>query len=141
LSVTDDPLRIFVSNALQSEGHAVIERGSPADVAEVAKAERNVTVILLDLEESGQALAKLRADDSLRDAVILVCAKEGQHGPIHTALLTGANDWLPRPPSRDLLNEKIHGGQALLGRKVRLPPSLRAERRRQDRRPGGGECA
>jgi len=47
---------------------------------------------------------------------------------------------LPRPPSRDLLNEKIHGCQALLGRKVKLPPSLRVERRRQERKPGGGEC-
>jgi len=55
-------------------------------------------------------------------------------------MVAGANDWLPRPPSRDLLNEKIHGCQALLGRKVRLPPSLRVERRRQDRKPGGGEC-
>lgn len=140
VAVTDDPLRIFVSNALQSEGHEVIERPSPADAAEVAKAERNVTVIVLDLDEASRPLEKLRADDALRDAVILVCAKEGQPGPLHAALLAGANDWLPRPPSRDLLNEKIHGGQALLGRKVRLQPSLRTDRRQQDRKTGGGEC-
>jgi CheY-like chemotaxis protein len=140
VAVTDDPLRIFVSNALQSEGHEVIERPSPSDAAEVARAERNVTVIILDLEESSRALERMRADAGLRDAVILVCAKEGEPGPLHSALLNGANDWLPRPPSRDLLNEKIHGCQALLGRKVRLLPSLRTERRRQDRKSGGGEC-
>jgi CheY-like chemotaxis protein len=140
VAITDDPLRIFVSNALQSEGHHVVERPSPADAAEVAKAERNVTVIVLDLEESSRPLERLRMDTALRDAVVLVCAKEGQHGALQAALLAGANDWLPRPPSRDLLTEKIHGCQALLGRKVKLPPSLRMERRRQDRKPGGGEC-
>lgn len=140
VSITDDPLRIFVSNALQSEGHEVLERTSPADAPEVAKRESRVTVIVLDLEESTAVLPRLRAESDLRDAVILVCAREGKQSQLHAALLAGANDWLPRPPSRDLLNEKIHGCQALLGRKVKLAPSLRAERRHQERRPGNGDC-
>ena len=140
VAITDDPLRIFVCNALQSEGHEAIERPSPKEAADAAKAERNVTVIILDLEEAGPAIQAMRADNGLRDAMILVCAKEGTPGPLQEALLAGANDWLPRPPSRDLLNEKIHGCQALLGRKVRLPPALRVDRRRQERKIGGGEC-
>jgi CheY-like chemotaxis protein len=140
VAMTDDPLRIFVSNALQSEGHEVIERPSPADAAGVAKRESRVTVIILDLDESAPVLPKLRAESDLRDAVILVCVKEGKQAGIHGALLAGANDWIPRPPSRDLLSEKIHGCQALLGRKVRLAPALRSERRRLERRPGSGDC-
>jgi CheY-like chemotaxis protein len=140
VAVSDDPLRIFLANALQSEGHEVIERSKPQDVPEVLKGEGAITVVVLDVEDSAAVLPKLRGDNGLRDSVILVCAKEGEHAPIQEALLAGANDWLPRPPSRDLLNEKIHGCQALLGRRVKLAPSLRAERRHQDRRPGGGNC-
>lgn len=140
VAITDDPLRIFVSNALQSEGHEVLERPSPSDAAAVAKQESRVTVIVLDLEEAAPVLPKLRAEPDLRDAAILVCAREGKQSQLHSALLAGANDWMPRPPSRDLLNEKIHGSQALLGRRVKLAPSLRAERRHQERRPGNGDC-
>lgn len=140
VAVSDDPLRIFVSNALQSEGHAVVERPSPADVVEVAQRERNVTVIVLDLDEAPAVLPKLRAEPGIRDAAILVCAKEGKHAMLHAALMAGANDGLPSPPSRDQLSEKIHGCLALLGRRVKLAPSLRSERRRLERRPGGGEC-
>lgn len=140
VSVTDDPLRIFVSNALQSEGHEVIERSSPAEAVEAARIETRVTVIVLDLEECLPVLPRLRADRDLREVVILVCAREGEQDRLQEALLAGANDWLPRPPSRDLLTEKIHGCQALVGRRVRLAPSLRAERRRHERRPGSGEC-
>src|SRR6185295_12601555 len=138
--MSDDPLRIFVSNALQSEGHEVIERNSPKDAVEVAKKESRVTVIILDLEEALPVLPKLRAESDLREAVILVCVREGKQTQLQGALLSGANDWLPRPPSRDLLTEKIHGCQALVGRKVKLAPSLRADRRKLDRRQGSGEC-
>lgn len=140
VAMSDDPLRIFVANALQSEGHEVIERASPADAAEVTRQERNVTVVVLDLKESGAILPRFRVDADLKEAMVLVCVREGEQAQVRDALLAGANDWLPRPPSRDLLNEKIHGCQALLGRKVRLAPALRGERRRQERRTGGGDC-
>ncbi|HVE39609.1 MAG TPA: hypothetical protein VNM14_06955 [Planctomycetota bacterium] len=140
VSITDDPLRIFVGNALQSEGHEVIERPSPSDVVEVAKRESRVTVIMLDLEEALSVLPKLRADNDVRDAAVVVCAKEGAQSKLHSALVAGANDALPRPPSRDLLSEKIHGCQAMLGRRVRLAPTLLTERRRQERHPGKGEA-
>ncbi len=140
VAVSDDPLRIFLTNALQSEGHEVLERSKPQDVPDAIKGESKVTVILLDLEESYAVLQTLRGNNGLRDSVILVCAREGKPALIQDALVAGANDWLPRPPSRDLLSEKIHGCQAILGRRVKLAPALRTERRHQDRRPGGGEC-
>jgi CheY-like chemotaxis protein len=140
VSISDDPLRIFVSNALQSEGHEVLERPTTSDVLEVAKQESRVTVILLDLEEAMTVLPKLRADSDVREAAVVVCAKEGEQSKLHSALVAGANDALPRPPSRDLLSEKIHGCQAMLGRRVRLAPTLLAERRRQERHPGKGEA-
>ena len=140
VSISDDPLRIFVSNALQSEGHEVIERPTPTDALDVAKRESRVTVIMLDLEEAMSVLPTLRADSDVRDAAIVVCAKEGSQSKVHSAMVMGANDALPRPPSRDLLNEKIHGCQAMLGRRVHLAPSLLAERRREERHPGKGEA-
>jgi CheY-like chemotaxis protein len=141
LSISDGPLRIFVSNALQSEGHEVIERPGPSDAAEVARSESRVTVIILDLEEALPVLPKLRADRDVSDAAVVVCAKEGTQATLYSALVAGANDALPRPPSRDLLNEKIHGCQAMLGRRVKLAPTLLTERRHQERHPGKGETA
>jgi len=141
VSISDDPLRIFVSNALQSEGHEVLERPSPSDAVEVAKRESRVTVILLDLEEALTVLPKFRAESDVRDAAIVVCAKEGTQSKLHSALVAGANDAMPRPPSRDQLNEKIHGCQAMLGRRVKLAPTLLTERRHQERFPGKGESA
>src|SRR3989442_487045 len=49
VSVSDDPLRIFLTNALLSEGHEVIERPSPADAAAVVQREPRRNAIELDL--------------------------------------------------------------------------------------------
>src|SRR5947209_3783861 len=82
LSISDDPLRIFITNALQSEGHEVIERPTSADAVEAAKRENRVTVIILDLEEALPVLSKLRDESGVRDAAIVVCAKEGKQAQL-----------------------------------------------------------
>jgi len=138
VAIDDDLLRIFLVNALHSEGHLVADRKSRTEYVQAIQAERP-HVIILDLDGSEHVLPEMRELSDTRIRTILVCAAEGRSGPIHNALLAGANDWMPRPPSRDVLNEKIQGCQGLLGRRIQLPPSLRNERRASPRveRKGG----
>jgi len=85
-------------------------------------------------------LPRLRGEEGVRNTAVLVCGEE-RPALIQNALYSGANDWIPRPPSRDALNEKIKGCQDMLLRKVQLAPSLRSERRRSARQPAKAECS
>jgi len=128
VAIEDDLLRIFLVNALTSEGHQVADRKSRTNYVQAVEEERP-QVIILDLEGSEHVLPEIREMSDTRIRTVLVCSPDGRSAQIHNALLAGANDWMPRPPHRDLLNEKIQGCQGLLGRRVHLPPSLRSERR------------
>jgi CheY-like chemotaxis protein len=140
VALEDDLLRVFLVNALNSEGHLVADCKSRTDYIKAIEAERP-QVIILDLEGSEHVLPEIREMSDTRIRTVLVCAATGRSAKIHNALVAGANDWMPRPPSRDVLNEKIQGCQGLLGRRVHLPPSLRNERRaipRVERKGGVG---
>ena len=140
VAIEDDLLRIFLVNALTSEGHLVADRKSRADFTKGVEQVRP-HLIILDLEGCEHVLPELREMSDTRIRTILVCAPEGRSAKVHNALLAGANDWMPRPPSRDLLAEKLQACQGLLGRRVHLPPSLRTERRafpRTERKGGVG---
>jgi CheY-like chemotaxis protein len=137
VAIADDLLRIFLVNALTSEGHQVSHRSSKLDFVRAVEEERPHLVIL-DLEGVEFILPELRGMSDTRIRTVLVCAPDGRAAQIHNALLAGANDWMPRPPSRDQLNDKLQGCQGLLGRRVQLPPSLRSERRAAPREPGKG---
>ncbi len=139
VAVTNAPLRVFVVNALLSEGHEVVDHATVADAPELVRRDRP-TLVITDLEESLSILPQFRGEDGVRNTAFVVLAEPGKSSLIYKALHAGANDWIARPPSRDVLNEKIQGCQALLGRKVKLAPSLREERRRSPRRNPKAEC-
>jgi DNA-binding NarL/FixJ family response regulator len=132
VGIADDLLRTMICNSLTSEGHEPVERKSAAAAVDDAANERP-HIVLMDLTEALSQLARLRGSAGVRNMAVLVCGEEGQLSQIHNALYSGANDWVPRPPSRDVLSEKIKGCQDLLLRKVQLEPSLQSERRRSDR--------
>src|SRR6185436_6421662 len=98
-------------------------RKSAAAAIDDAHAERP-HILLLDLAEALPLLTRVRGEEGIRDMAILVCAEEDKASQIHNALYSGANDWVPRPPSRDVLIEKVKGCQDVLLRKVQLEPSL-----------------
>jgi CheY-like chemotaxis protein len=139
VGIADDLLRTLLVNALTSEGHEAIERKSPGAAVEDYFEERP-HILLVDLEGAPAALKRLRSMDGVKNVAVLVCAEDPKSAQLTNALHEGANDWMPRPPSRDILNEKIKGCQDLLGRKVQIPPSLRTERRKGPRTAGKGEC-
>jgi DNA-binding NarL/FixJ family response regulator len=137
VAIADDLLRIFLTNALVSEGHEVAQRANRVDFIRAVEEERPHLVIL-DLEGSEFILPEMREMSDTRIRTALICAPEGRAAQIHNALLAGANDWMPRPPSRDVLNEKLQACQGVLGRRVQIPPSLRSERRSSPREAAKG---
>jgi CheY-like chemotaxis protein len=140
VGVEDDLLRMLLCNSLISEGHEPIEKKSAAAAIDEAH-HVGPHIIMLDLSEALLHLPRLRGEEGLRETAVLVCAEEDKPSRIHNALYSGANDWVPRPPSRDVLGEKIKGCQDLLLRKVQLEPSLQSERRRSDRETVKMECS
>jgi len=97
-------------------------------------------IFLIDLEDSVAAIKRLRSMDGVKNVAVVVCAEDPKSAQLTNAFHEGANDWIPRPPSRDILNDKIKGCQDLLGRKVQVAPSLRSERRKAPLPAAKGEC-
>lgn len=140
VGIADDLLRTLIVNALVSEGHEPVERKSAAAAVHDAHAERP-HIILLDLLEGLPLLAKLRGEEGVRNVAVMIVAEPDKGAQIHNALYSGANGWIPRPPSRDALNDNIKGCQDLLLRHVQLARSLKNERRKHLRQPAKMECS
>jgi len=140
MGMADDLMRTLLANALKSEGHEVVERNSAGAAVDDAHQERP-HILLIDLAEALPVLGRIRGNEGLRNLTVLVCAEADKTSQIQHALYSGANDWLPRPPSRDLLSDRIKGCQDLLLRRVLMMPSLGGERRRHPRDTAKGECA
>jgi CheY-like chemotaxis protein len=128
----DDLLRTFLVNAVLSAGHEVLESPSGEKLLDLLEPERP-HVAVLGFEAAQDMLTKIRQRTVGRSVMVIVCLPGGKAGLQQEALLSGANDTLPRPPSRDALQDKIQGCQGVLGRRVLLPPSLKADRRRAAR--------
>ena len=139
VGMADDLMRLMIVNALTSEGHDVAERKFAGAAVEDAPTERP-HVLLLDLDESLAVLPRLREIEGLRGTTVLVCGEAEKTSQIQQALYAGANDWIPRPPSRDALSERVKGCQDILLRKVNMAPSLGGERRKHPREAMKGEC-
>jgi CheY-like chemotaxis protein len=139
VGMADELMRLMIVNALTSEGHEVGERRFAGAAVEDASHERP-HVLLLDLAEALPVLARLREMEGLRNMTVLVCAEADKTSQIQQALFSGANDWIPRPPSRDALSDRLKGCQDILLRKVAMAPSLGDERRKHPREATKGEC-
>ena len=139
VGIADDLLRTLLVNALTSEGHEAVERKSAGAAVEDYFQERP-HILLIDLDGAAAAIKRLRSMDGVKNVAVVVCAEDPKSSLLTNALHEGANDWIPRPPSRDILNDKIKGCQDLLGRRVQLAPTLRTERRRGPRPAAKGEC-
>ena len=139
VGLADDLMRTMIVNALTSEGHEVVERRTAAAAVDDAHQERP-HILLLDLAEALPVLPRIRGEEGLRNVAVLVCAEADKSSQVQNALYAGANDWMPRPPSRDVLSDRVKGCQDILLRKVQMTPSLGGERRRHERQATKGEC-
>jgi two-component system chemotaxis response regulator CheY len=112
--VVDDSraVRMILSRTLKEIGFEVREAGNGREALEVMAAENNaVHLVLADWnmpEMNGLDLLKnLRRNPELASLVIVMVTTETEMGQMVTALEAGANEYVMKPFTKDILVEKL----------------------------------
>jgi class 3 adenylate cyclase len=118
LVVDDNPFnREVLARRLQRQGHVVAEAVNGRQALDMLAAE-HFDLVLLDIlmpELNGlEALARLKADDKLRHLPVIMISALSDIDNVAHCLLTGADDYLPRPYNATILRARV---DALLERK------------------------
>jgi two-component system chemotaxis response regulator CheY len=112
--VVDDSrtIRIIVGRTLKELGYEVCEAGNGKEALKVMAAEKaTVNLVLADWnmpEMNGLELLKqLRLDPELASLKILMVTTENDLDHIVSALEAGANEYVMKPFTKDILREKL----------------------------------
>ena len=112
--VVDDSrtIRIIVGRTLKELGYEVCEAGNGKEALKVMEAEKAaVNLVLADWnmpEMNGLELLKqLRLDPELASLKILMVTTENELDHMVSALEAGANEYVMKPFTKDILREKL----------------------------------
>ncbi len=112
--VVDDSrtIRIIVGRTLKELGYEVCEAGNGKEALKVMEAEKAaVNLVLADWnmpEMNGLELLKqLRLDPELGSLKILMVTTENELDHMVSALAAGANEYVMKPFTKDILREKL----------------------------------
>jgi two-component system chemotaxis response regulator CheY len=112
--VVDDSraVRMILAKTLKELGYEVREAANGREALEVIEAERTaVTLVLADWnmpEINGLDLLKrLRQDPALSSLVVVMVTTETELDQMVTALEAGANEYVMKPFTKDILIEKL----------------------------------
>jgi two-component system chemotaxis response regulator CheY len=112
--VVDDSrtIRIIVGRTLKELGYEVCEAGNGKEALKVMAAEKAaVNLVLADWnmpEMNGLELLKqLRLDPELASLKILMVTTENELDHMVSALAAGANEYVMKPFTKDILREKL----------------------------------
>jgi two-component system chemotaxis response regulator CheY len=112
--VVDDSraVRIILAKILRELGYEVCEAANGREALEVIEAQKaEVTLVLADWnmpEINGLDLLKrLRQDPALSALVVIMVTTETELGQMVAALEAGANEYVMKPFTRDILVEKL----------------------------------
>jgi two-component system chemotaxis response regulator CheY len=112
--VVDDSrtIRIIVGRTLKELGYEVCEAGNGKEALKVMEAEKAaVNLVLADWnmpEMNGLELLKqLRLDPELASLKILMVTTENELDHMVSALAAGANEYVMKPFTKDILREKL----------------------------------
>jgi two-component system, chemotaxis family, chemotaxis protein CheY len=112
--VVDDSktIRIILGRILKELGYAVCEAGNGKEALKVMESERAVvTLVLADWnmpEMNGlELLKRLRQDPELASLKIIMVTTETEMDHMVSALEAGANEYVMKPFTRDILREKL----------------------------------
>jgi two-component system chemotaxis response regulator CheY len=112
--VVDDSraVRMILTKTLQELGFEVREAANGREALEVIATEKNaVTLVLADWnmpEMNGLDLLKqLRQDPALSSLVVVMVTTETELDQMSAALEAGANEYVMKPFTRDILVEKL----------------------------------
>ncbi|MGO9094023.1 MAG: response regulator [Bryobacteraceae bacterium] len=112
--VVDDSraVRIILAKILRELGYEVCEAANGREALEVMEAQKaEVTLVLADWnmpEINGlELLKRLRQDPALSALVVIMVTTETELGQMVAALEAGANEYVMKPFTRDILVEKL----------------------------------
>ena len=112
--VVDDSraVRMIIARTLRELGYEVREAANGKEALEVMKAEKNtVTLVLADWnmpEINGlELLKRLRQDPDLASLVVVMVTTETELDQMAAALEAGANEYVMKPFTKDILVEKL----------------------------------
>jgi two-component system chemotaxis response regulator CheY len=111
--VVDDSraVRMIISRTLKELGFEVCEASNGREALEVIEAQKTVTLVLADWnmpEMNGLDLLKeLRRKPELSSLVVVMVTTETESGQMVAALDAGANEYIMKPFTKDVLVEKL----------------------------------
>ncbi len=112
--VADDSraVRMILAKTLKELGYEVCEAANGRQALEVMAAEKaSVTLVLADWnmpEINGlELLKRLRQDPALRSLAVIMVTTETELDQMVTALEAGANEYVMKPFTKDILVEKL----------------------------------
>jgi two-component system chemotaxis response regulator CheY len=113
--VVDDSkvVRMILSRTLKELGYEVREAGNGREALEVIEAEKTaVSLVLADWnmpEMNGLDLLKrLRENPALSSMVVIMVTTETEIDQMAAALEAGANEYVMKPFTKDILVDKLH---------------------------------
>jgi two-component system chemotaxis response regulator CheY len=111
--VVDDSraARSILRRTLLSLGLEVVEAGNGAEALDKLRAEPPVDLALVDwnmpVMDGLQFVKALRADRTYADVVVLMVSAESDPSRMARALIVGADDFLMKPMTSDVLADKL----------------------------------
>jgi len=112
--IADDSraVRMILAKTLKEIGYEVREAANVRQALEVMEAEKDaVTLVLADWnmpEVNGlELLQRLRQDPALSSLVVIMVTTETELDQMATALEAGANEYVMKPFTKDILVEKL----------------------------------
>jgi two-component system, chemotaxis family, chemotaxis protein CheY len=112
LSVDDSPtIRHIVSRTLTPLGFEVYQAGDGVEALEVLKKVEKMDIIVLDwnmpVMDGFEFLCEVRKKEEYANVKIMMLTTENQRHYIVKAIMAGANEYLMKPFSPDMLTEKV----------------------------------
>jgi two-component system chemotaxis response regulator CheY len=112
--VVDDSraIRMILRRILTEEGYEVCEAGNGQDALEVMKVEmRAVSLALIDWNMPGMngldLLKQLRLCSALASLKVIMVTTEAELGHMASALEAGADEYVMKPFTKEILREKL----------------------------------
>jgi len=112
--VVDDSraVRMIIAKTLKELGYEVREAANGREALEIIEAEKTtVTLVLADWnmpEVNGlELLKRLRQDPALSSVAVIMVTTETELGQMAAALEAGANEYVMKPFTKDILVEKL----------------------------------